>query len=169
MKLATHLPVTCRSVGVWGGTFRRLNPQGDKLEEVRSEVIFRIFDDDKWPHIYRQTNSYFDAQGNITQSFDTDGWFEGDRLRYESDRVRGWCADDPYDEYGRNSLLFMEILYREGEYVYEIATISDCGQFRARTVQFLKDGQTAQRTLIDEHLITTDWRAYDAKRAEGEV
>lgn len=169
MKLAEYLPVTARSVGVWGGMFRRLDPSGNKYEEIRSEVIFRVFDDAKWPHIYQQTNTYFDEAGNITLSYDTNGYFDGDRLRYESDRVRGWCADDPLDEYGRNALLFMEILYRDAEYVYEIATMSDCGKFRARTVQFLKAGQVTQRTLIDEYLITKDWQAHDADRKAGRV
>ena len=164
MKLAEYLPVTARSVGVWSGTFCRVNPVGQTYEKLRSEVIFRVFDDSLWPNVYRQTNSFFDEEGNVIQSYDTEGYFDGDRLRYESERVRGWCADDPFDEYGRNSLLFMEILYREDEYVYEIATISDCGNYRARAVQFLHAGKTTQRTLIDEQLVTRDWQAYDEER-----
>lgn len=167
MKLAQYMPVTVKSIGVWGGTFCRVNPDGKTYEKLRSEVIFRVFDDEKWPHIYRQTNSFFNQAGEMIQTYDTEGYFDKDRLRYESGRVRGWAADDPMDEFGRNALLFMEILYRKNEYVYEIATMSDCGKFRARTVQFLKDGQTTQRTLIDEHLITKDWKTYDAEREAG--
>lgn len=166
-RLAQFLPVTSRHVGVWAGTFRRLDADGNKTAEFRSEVIFRLLDNALWPNVYRQTNIYYDDAGAVTQRIDTDGHFDGERLRYESDRVRGWAADDPLDERGNNALLFMEILYREAEYVYEMAQISQCGQFRTRTVQFLRDGRTVQRTLIDETLVTTDWQTFDADREAG--
>lgn len=167
LKLARLLPVTSRHVGVWDGMFRRVDADGIIVASFRSRVIFRLLDDAHWPAIYRQTNSYFAPDGSVMQSFDTEGSFVGDRIRYESDRVRGWAADDPLDEYGANSLLFMDILYRPGERVYEMAQISECGQYRTRTVQFLKDGRTMQRTLIDETLLTRDWQAFDAGQPLG--
>ena len=164
VRLAKLMPVTVRHVGVWDGIFRRVDAAGIITDSFRSQVVFRVFDDDQWPNIYQQTNSYFAPDGRVTQSFDTAGAFEGDRIRYASDRVRGWAADDPLDEFGANALLFMEILYRPNERVYEMAQISDCGHYRTRTVQFLKDGRTVQRTLIDETLRTTDWQSFDAEQ-----
>ena len=167
IRLAALMPITARHVGVWDGMFVRVNEGGDVSARFRSQVVFRLLDDSHWPKIYRQTNTYFAADGSIMQSFDTEGWFEGDRIRYSSDRVRGWAADDPLDEYGANALLFMEILYRENEHVYEMAQISACSQYRTRTVQFLKNGRTTQRTLIDERLRTTDWRTFDTEQSRA--
>lgn len=167
IRFAKMMPITARHVGIWDGVFVRVGEDGEVSARFRSQVVFRLLDDSSWPNIYRQTNTYFAADGSITQSFDTEGWFEGDRIRYGSDRVRGWAADDPFDEYGANALLFMELLYRENEHVYEMAQISGCGQYRTRTVQFLKNGRTTQRTLIDERLRTTDWQTFDAEQGQG--
>ncbi len=166
-RLAALQPVMFRHAGVWSGQFRRLGPDGQIEAQFRSEVIFRVLDDALWPNIYRQTNTYFGDDGAVVQSFDTEGWYDTDRIRYASDRVRGWAADDPLDEHAANTLLFMEILYRPGETVYEMAQISACGDHRTRTVQFLKDGRTMQRTLIDESRLTSDWAAFDAARGRS--
>ena len=170
MRLAEHLPVIARHAGVWEGNFVRLDAASNVDARFRSQIVFRLFDDAHWPNIYLQTNTYWLPDGSV-QSFDTPGSFRDGRIRFESQRVRGWSADDPLDTESANALLFMDVLYMPGAHIYEMAQISRDNSRRSRCVQFVRDATTVQRTLIDETLLTRDWRAFDAKNgrppAEG--
>jgi hypothetical protein len=160
MRLAEYLPVIVRHAGVWEGTFARIDADNNVQAKFRSQIVFRLLDDAHWPDIYLQTNTYWLPGGSV-QSFDTPGSFRDGRLWFESDRVRGWSADDPLDTEGANALLFMEVLYDPGTHIYEMAQISRDNTRRSRAVQFVRDAVTIQRTLIDETLLTRDWRAFD--------
>jgi hypothetical protein len=164
-KLAQVMPVMARHEGVWEGMFRRLNPEGQILEAFKAQITVRYFPDERWPEVYHQTNRYFLPDGKITQ-YDTMGGFKDGKLVFESARVIGWSLDDPTDIYKRNALMFMDYVQEPGLHVYEIMQISDCNRYRTRMAQFLKDGRTFQRTLIDEERLTTDWAAVDREWAQ---
>ncbi len=155
-RIATILPVLARHEGVWDGWFRRVAHDGDKLEEFPTRVVVRYLDDDHWPDIYHQTNSYTRPDGT-SQQIETRGSVHDGRLVFKSARVDGWSIDDPTDPNRRSALMYMDFLTDPGLHVYEMMQISDCGQHRTRVAQFLRDGLTISRTLIDETR-TGDWQ-----------
>ena len=77
--------------------------------------------------------------------------FDGERVRFENTRVRGWAADDPNDLNKRSVSLFFEMLDGSGVYYYESIQISDDGKRRHRVAQYFDaHGTLLRRTLIDE-------------------
>ena len=155
-RIATVLPVLARHEGVWDGWFRRVGPNGDKLEEFETRVIVRYLDEGRWPNIYHQTNAYTLPDGT-SQRIETHGSFSEGKLIFQSPRVDGWSVDDPTDPNRRSALMYMDFLNDPGLHVYEMMQISDCGRHRTRVAQFLRDGLTISRTLIDETR-TGDWQ-----------
>jgi hypothetical protein len=148
-EVKARFPVLARSEGVWAGTFRRLDAEGRIVAEFKSRVTKRYLVDAPWPRIYHQTNHYEFPDGT-SQHLETYGEFRDGRIHFESERVKGWQLDDPADPYKRTVLLHMVYKDRPEEYVYELINVSDDGRYRTRMTQFLKDGRTVQRTLIDE-------------------
>ena len=52
---------------------------------------------------------------------------------------------------------------RKGEpdlYLYEMIQLSDDGRSRCRVWQWIKNGRTHRRTLIDEEKISDAWEGY---------
>lgn len=146
--IRTGMPVLARHEGVWEGTFRRYDADGVLIAEFPS-VITTTFPEDG-PFDYQQTNRYLrDAGEDIV--IRSAGSFDGERLRFENERVRGWVVDDATDAFGRSTLLFFEYLDGSGTYVYETVQISDDGSRRHRATQYFNaDGSLQRRTLIDE-------------------
>ena len=155
-------PVTARHEGVWEGVYRRYDAEGRPLGQHRSRVVIRFRPDPRGgSEIYRQSNYYFHPDGRV-EDIQTTGGFDGERLRFASDRVEGWSIDDAGDPARRTCLLYMNFLknvswYTAGVQVYELINIADDGRHRTRMTQHLKDGRTLTRTLIDETFVTRDW------------
>lgn len=142
------MPVLARHEGVWLGTFRRYDADGEMIAEFPSEITTVFPEDSEFD--YRQTNRYI-REGEADIVIDSAGTFDGERLRFGNDRVRGWVVDDPTDEHARSTLLFFEYLDGSGTYVYETVQISDDGGRRHRATQYYNaDGSLQRRTLIDE-------------------
>lgn len=162
-RIAALLPVLARHEGVWDGWFRRVDPHGDKLEEFQTRVIVRYLDDDLWPNIYHQTNAYTLPNGTA-QRMETHGSVSDGKLVFKSARVDGWSIDDPTDPNRRSALMQMAFLNDPGLHMYEMMQISDCGRQRTRVAQFLRNGLTVSRTLIDE-IRTGNWQDLDERPA----
>ena len=148
-QIASVLPVLARHEGVWDGWFRRIDPNGDKLEEFPTRVIVRYLGDDLWPNIYHQTNAYTLPNGS-SQQIETRGSVCDGKLVFKSARVDGWSVDDPTDPHRRSALMYMDFLTDPGLHMHEMMQISDCGRHRTRVAQFLRNGLIVSRTLIDE-------------------
>jgi len=154
-----RLPVLARHEGVWDGMFRRVDATGKVTAEFSSRIIKRFLPDEQWPKIYHQTNKYVLPDGT-RQVIDTFGEYRDGKIHFESERVTGWQLDDPADPFHRSVFLYMVYKSDPDKYVYEMINISDDGKFRTRMTQFLKDGKTTSRTLIDEELVSRDWSKY---------
>jgi hypothetical protein len=77
-------------------------------------------------------------------------------LRFDSDLIEGWAAEEPLDEYRRTLLLYW---VRRGEpdtYLYEMIQVDDACQLRTRVWQWINAGVCRMRTLIDERKLTDD-------------
>ena len=108
-----------------------------------------------------------------------DGWyryFDRDGNRMDEHRSRLICRfpdDGPYPyhqtnnyrwEDGRTEVRDFPAAYRDGRVWFdnELIQLSDCGRFRQRVWQWIRDGQIAQRTLIDEEKVSDEWRGATA-------
>jgi hypothetical protein len=158
-QVRERLPVVASTEGVWDGVFRRLDPAGRITAEFNSRIIKRFLPDEFWPRIYHQTNIY-DMPDGERRVIDTRGEYRDGKIHFESERVAGWQMDDPSDPYDRTVFLFMVYKADPDEYVYEMINISDDRKYRTRMTQFLKNGRTTRRTLIDEELVSRDWSGY---------
>ena len=158
-KVKEFFPVLSRQEGVWAGMFRRLDARGRIQAEFKAQIITRFLPDDEWPNFLHQTNIY-DLPDGSQQVIDTMGEYRDGRMHFESDRVKGWSADDLTDPYKRTVLLYMEYKSNPGQYVYEIINLSDDGRYRTRMTQFLTGGRTDMRTMIDEEKVADDWWNY---------
>jgi len=127
-----------RNLGVWAGSFTRLSPQGDLIEDMPTRVTFESFDQHQ---AVRQTLEFFSDSGEVTQT---------KVLEYRS--------------LNRNILLFQNGAFSLGslqfaplaEFGAELGFIQDAndapGNCRLRLVQlFDTHSQLASITLIREH------------------
>jgi hypothetical protein len=164
--LKAALPVLARNEGVWDGTYRRYGADGGLLAAFQSRVVMRFRDDVPDEQMYHQTNLYRFADGK-TQTIESRGWFDGEKLRFGSDRdIAGWAADDRTDSSGLICLLHMNVRTAtpqlpQGTLCFELVQLSADGKNRARMAQYVCAGQVIMRTMIDEKLITADWRSQD--------
>ena len=134
--------------GTWEGTFRRVDADGNLIEEFPTKITTR-FDPSATPP-YAQTNTYF-KEGGVEEIKSTGDWRDG-KLWFSNPRIDGWGADltPEQDPFGRSSMLQMSFKDGSGLYMYEIITLSDDGKQRSRMAQYMIDGKVVRRTLIDE-------------------
>lgn len=154
-----QFPALAKNEGVWDGMFRRLDAEGRITAEFKSRIIKRYLPDETWPNMYHQTNMYEFDDGE-RQRIDTKGWFSEGKIHFSSERVDGWQMDDPADPFQRTVFLYMVYKSNPDQYVYEMINVSDDGRYRTRMTQFLQNGQTVSRTVIDEELVSRDWSGF---------
>jgi len=154
MSLRANMPLLARNEGVWEGYYRYYDAAGSKLDEHRSRLVCRIKDD----RDYHQTNMYRWADGK-KETRDFPAEIRGNKLIL-SGIIDGWAAAVDLDEQSRTMMVHWT---RSGEpdlYMYEMIQISDDGNARARVWQWFRNDRLMQRTLVDEHLVSRDWAAY---------
>jgi len=150
------MPLLARNEGVWEGWYRYVDRSGNLVDQHRSRLFCRLRDDG--PTAYHQTNHYFWEDGRV-EVRDFPAWYEKGRIWW-NDLITGWAAAMQPDDYNRSTCLNWT---RNGEpdlYLYEMIQLSDDGINRARTWQWFKGGICFQRTLIDETLVTRDWKNF---------
>ena len=163
--------------GVYEGSFRRYDATGALIETLASVVVIRLLEEADGLH-YSQTNLYRFADGS-QQRIDTRGSVENGRIHFRNPRLEGWCqplewggetgdgggsdgsGDSDGEEEGRSLQLLIRYRDGSGRRLLEQIVISADGLQRARVAQVLQNGQLAGRTLIDERLVSSDWRAWD--------
>jgi hypothetical protein len=154
--LALGLPNLARQMGVWEGTFRRYDADGHGLDTVSSTVVQRLeAREGRWH--YSQT-SLFPAATKGPRRIEASGEIQNGRLRFQSERFRGWAMDVP--EAPGTTVLLLESLEGPTLQVQEISQLLEGGRRRLRTTQTLQGGQLLGRTHIDELKISDDWRAW---------
>lgn len=155
VDLRKAMPTLARHEGVWEGHYRYFDAEGNKIDEHHSRLVCRFMDDEEVP--YHQTNYYTWEDGrNETRDFPAK--YSDGRLWWDNDLIRGWAADVPLDDHSRTTMLHWRRKDEPDMYLYEMIQLSDCGNFRTRVWQWIKDGKTVQRTLIDEERVSHDWK-----------
>ncbi|MEM9169140.1 MAG: DUF3598 domain-containing protein [Pseudomonadota bacterium] len=158
-NLKQAMPLLARHEGVWEGWYRYFDAQCEKKDEHRSRLVCRFPDGGPYP--YHQTN-YYRWEDGKTEIRDFPAYFRNGRLEFDSDLIEGWAADVALDDFKRTTMLNW---VRRGEpdlYLYEMIQISDCGDYRHRIWHWYRAGRLVERTLIDEHRVAHDWRAFEA-------
>lgn len=152
--LRQAMPHFSRHEGVWEGIYRHYDADGRLADQHRSRLVCRI--PDGGPHDYLQTNHYTWDDGR-TERREFPGQYRAGRLWFDNELISGWAAEDPLDEHHRTMLLHWLRKGDPGLYLYEMIQLSDCGRFRTRVWQWIRDGRCAMRTLIDESKVSDRW------------
>ena len=155
MSLRSSLPYLARNEGVWEGWYRHYDAEGRQIDAHKARLICRIRDD----RDYHQTNLYRWADGR-REDRDFPAVIEGERIRFAG-RIDGWAQSVDIDEHGRTMMLHWTRVDEPGVYFYEMIQMADSGDHRARVWHWFRDDRLFQRTLIDEHRLSDDWRAYE--------
>lgn len=154
------MPLLARNEGVWEGWYRYYDAAtGNKTDEHRSRLFCRLPDDGPHAGEYHQTNHYFWADGR-SEVREFPAWYDNGRIRWDNELIKGWAAAMQPDDFNRSTVLNWT---RHGEpdlFLYEMIQLSDDGQHRSRTWHWFKQGKCFQRTAIDEHFVTADWRGW---------
>ncbi|MEO5963033.1 MAG: DUF3598 family protein [Thermomonas sp.] len=155
IDLKMHMPSLARHEGVWDGTYRYYDPEGNKTDEHASRLICRITGDDAAP--YHQTNNYSWADGR-TEIRDFKTTYSFGRIIFDNELIYGWCTQIPEDDFHRTLMLYWQRKGEEGLELYEMIQLSDCGNLRNRIWHWYKKGVLVQRTLIDEKRASHNWK-----------
>lgn len=155
MDLKTVMPLLARNEGIWEGWYRYYDQQGNKVDEHRSKLICRF--PASGPYPYHQTNHYTWSDGK-REVRDFPATFRDGRVWFENELIHGWAAEVPLDDHHRTIMLYWTRKDEPDTYLYEMIQVSDCGRYRQRVWQWIRDGQCALRTLIDEQKLTDNWQ-----------
>jgi len=153
-ELKKLMPTLARHEGVWEGTYRHYDADGNLIDEHHSKLVCRFPEDGSHP--YHQTNYYTWKDGR-TETRDFPATVEGGRLRWDNEFIQGWAADVDLDTFGRSTMLNWTRTGEPDLYLYEMIQISDCGTKRARVWQWFKADVLFSRTLVDERKISDSW------------
>lgn len=159
-ELKANMPILASNEGVWEGWYRYYDAfTGAMIDQHRSRLFCRLPTDGPYAGQYHQTNHYFWEDGR-TEVRDFPSWYENGRIWWDNDLIQGWAAHMLPDDRGQSTCLSWT---RKGEpsvYLYEMIQNSPDRTRRARTWQWFRDDVCFQRTLIDEQLVTHDWRSF---------
>jgi hypothetical protein len=153
--LKQAMPVLARHEGVWDGVYRHFDAAGVLVDEHASRLICRF--PAGGPHPYHQTNRYRWPDGRREERDFPATWRDG-RIWFDTELITGWAAELAVDDLRRSVVLYWQ---RRGDadlYLYEMIHLSDCGRYRSRVWQWLRNGRIERRTLIDEEKASDSWQ-----------
>lgn len=134
-----------RVVGVWEGTYTSVTPGGDLIERYRSRQETSL-DGDMW----HERITYF-RDGQVPQTYDFTGRFEGGMLLFEDDDISG----DTY--FVGDDILVLPHTWksRPDEKVVETVILATPSH-KARIWQVFDSGELVRVMIISEHLVAGD-------------
>ncbi len=165
-ELDADLPALVRQQGVWKGTFRRYDAEGELLETFSSMITVRVFREAGGWH-YHQTSLHGPEDAPLRR-IEAHGQIHSGRVWFTSDRYQGWGMDLPGEAPAAGSLIVMHPRQPGVPEVHEISSCSTDGRRRWRVSQLLGEGRLIGRTVIDEEKLSDDWRAHDGTHAPAE-
>lgn len=149
-----RIPLFASQEGIWEGVYRHYDASGNKIDEHKSRLIYRVIEDDPYP--FRQTNYYFWADGR-QEVRDISAVVVNQRICWETDLIIGWAEELHIDDLKRAAITHWIRKDDVGLEMYGTIQLSECGQYRTGVGQWLKNGKAIQRTFIDEHRISYKW------------
>lgn len=155
------MPLLASREGVWDGIYRHLDADCKLLDEHRSRLFIRFKPDAEFP--YHQTNYYTWEDGRTEVHDMPCRYVNGSReVVFDSPRIKGMVRELSDDPKRRSTFLYWERPELPEVYFYEMINVTDCGRFRSRVWQWIREGEgLIRRTLIQEKKISEDWRALE--------
>ncbi len=146
MPIRNEMPVLVRHEGDWKGTYIYVDAEGKIIDQHDSHLTCSFPADG--PHPYYQINRYTWADGRHEEHRFAGG-YENGKLLFDTERIKGhaWEVD------ANNVVLTWYYKDDPANSLYELIYISPCGNHRARTWHWFKDGELIKRTLIKEKRI----------------
>ena len=142
--LAAQMPLLARTLGVWSGTYTKVDPLGAVLDRHRSRLTCSWLDD----HTYLQVNEYTWDDGR-RQEFRFPGVVSHGRLHFDTERILGDCW-----EIGPTNLV-LNWVYKDDPsgFLWELMTLSDDFRRKSRVWQFFDSHQLTAVMLIKEERV----------------
>ncbi|CAM3812868.1 hypothetical protein [Rheinheimera salexigens] len=142
------MPEILQHKGVWRGTYRHIDIEGNIIDEHNSQVEC-IFPE-SGPVVYTQRNKFSWPCGRIYE-VEFDGVIREQKIFWDTPTFSGfgWQASPHI------FLLELERKDEPGAWFYESIVMGDSGTNRARTWHWFKNGKCFKRTLCDENLVVT--------------
>lgn len=145
MGIREGMPLLAKHEGDWEGTYMYVDPEGKATDQHRSHMTCSFPEDGEYQ--YCQTNTYTWPDGRA-EVHKFPGVYDGyGRLHFDTERIRGvvWALDE-------NSLYLTWTFKARGQdlRLFELIVLSDDGNHRSRTWQWIRDGKLEMRTLINE-------------------
>jgi hypothetical protein len=137
------MPHLLRHNGVWEGSYRIVDRQGQLLDEHRSRIEVRF--PEGGPVHYTQNNHFLWADGRESRA-EYPAICRDGVLLWDNALIRGsaWTVDP------RSTVLQWQRHDSPGADLYELIVINERNDRRSRTWHWFRDGEVYQRTLIDE-------------------
>jgi hypothetical protein len=140
--LRARIPVLVRSLGVWEGTFTRVDLAGKVLDRCSSRLTCSVRPDG----VYRQVDEFRWDDGH-TETMVLVASIGDDGLNFSTERIEGrtWQAgpDNMVGTWSHRS--------DPQSRTWEILTLTDEDHRKARCHQHFQRGELTGFTLIDEH------------------
>jgi hypothetical protein len=159
MSIHEAMALLARHEGVWDGTYSYFNDKDELVDQHKSRLFCRLFDENA-EHPYHQTNYYTWDDGR-TDIRDFPATYRDGRIWWDNDLIKGWAAAVPLDDLNRTMMLYWQRTGDPSLYLYEMIQISDDGQNRCRTWHWIRNGKLETRTAIQEVFVTKDWRSLE--------
>jgi len=137
------MPAMLDHEGTWEGIYTHVDRKANVLD--KHDVRIRCEFPDAGDYVYIQHNHFMWADGR-DYKVQLPGIYKDGRLWWDTDTFHGtaWQTKD--------NLILLNLTRKDdpGANFFEIITMGDTGQHRARTWHWFKDGQLFKRTLCDE-------------------
>ena len=142
--LAGQMPVLARTLGVWEGTYTKVDPAGAVLDRHRCRLTCSWLDDGT----YLQVNEYAWEDGR-REVHRFPGTVREGRLHFDTERIRGvsWEISDT------NLVLNWVYKHDPSGFLWELITLSDDFRRKSRVWQFFDGHQMTALMLIKEERV----------------
>ena len=146
MAIREEMPVLVRHEGDWKGNYIYVDAEGRIVDQHDSHLTCSFPTEGEHP--YHQINRYTWADGRHEEHQFPGDYADG-KLLFDTARIKGhaWEVDE------NNVVLTWYYKDDPANPLYELIYISPCGNHRARTWHWFKDGELYKRTLIKERRV----------------
>lgn len=139
--LAAQMPLLARTLGIWDGTYTRVDPDGRLLDRHRCRLTCSWQDDGT----YLQVNEYSWDDGR-RETFRFPATVSGGRLHFDTERILG----DAW-EIGPNTMVLNWVYKQDPSgFRWELITLSDDYNRKSRVWQHFDGSKLVAVTVIKE-------------------
>ena len=157
-----------KHTGVWDGTYKRISANGELIDQWRSRLTIRMFDDGR----YHQVNQYFWDDGfEECLDFGICEFNEAGELIFENPRISGKAWES-----GDSVILIWEYKHRPGTKLFEQIDLIGNDDHRIRVWKWSEGDTFNGVTMIEERKTATQdeidpkfWEELPQKRTNGQA